>query len=106
VSIDIGQSGLDRSLEALDTARRVAVVMPYHVVGSRILPGTELILTVPSRLVSPFADSSRVRVLQAPRELGAVQFHAVRHPRVNEDPSHLWLGGIVRDVAAGTPPKK
>jgi hypothetical protein len=56
VSIDIGQSGLDRSLEALDTARRIAVVMPYYVVGSRILPGTELILTVPSRLVSQFAD--------------------------------------------------
>jgi len=61
---------------------------------------------VPARLVSQFADSSRVRVLEAPRELGAVQFHDVWHPRVNEDPSHLWLRGIVLDVAAGTPPKK
>jgi DNA-binding transcriptional LysR family regulator len=106
VSIDIGQPGLDRSLEALDTARRVAVVMPYHVVSPSILPGTELILTVPARLVSQFADLSRVRVLDAPRELGAVQFHAVWHPRVDEDPSHVWLRGIVRGVAAGTPPKK
>lgn len=106
VSIDIGQPGLDRSLEALDTARRVAVVMPYHVVGSSILPGTDLILTVPARLVSQFADSSRVRVFDAPRELGAVQFHAVWHPRVDEDPSHMWLRGIVRTVAAGTPPRK
>jgi len=79
--------------------------MRYHVVGSSILPGTELTLTVPSRLVSQFADSSRVRVLEAPRELGAVQFHAGWHPRVDEDPSHLWLRGIVRGVAAGTPPK-
>ena len=102
------QPGLDRSLEALDTARRVAVVMPYHVVGSHqsILPGTQLILTVPARLVAQFADLSRVRVLDAPRELGAVQFHAVWHPRVDEDPSHMWLRGIVRSVAAGTPPRK
>jgi DNA-binding transcriptional LysR family regulator len=106
VSIDIGQPGLDRSLEALDMARRVAVVMPYHVVGSSILPGTQLILTVPSRLVSQFADSSGVRVLPAPRELGAVQFHAAWHPRVDEDPSHMWLREIVRSVAAGTPPRK
>ena len=106
VSIDIGQPGLDRSLEALDTARRVAVVMPYHVVSSSILPGTELILTVPARLVSQFADSTHVRVLDAPRELGNVEFHAVWHPRVDEDPSHVWLRGIVRSVAAGAPPQK
>ena len=82
------QPGVDRSLEERDAARRVAVVMPYHVLGSSILPGTELILTVPARLVSQFADSSRVCVLGAPRELGDVQFHAVGHPRLDEDPSH------------------
>ena len=79
---------------------------PYHVVSSSILPGTELILTVPARLVSQFADSTHVRVLDAPRELGNMQFHAVWHPRVDEDPSHVWLRGIVRSVAAGAPPQK
>jgi DNA-binding transcriptional LysR family regulator len=106
VSIDIGQPGLDRSLEALDTERRIAVVMPYHVVSSSILPGTELVLTVPARLVSQFADSSLVRILDAPRELGEVQFHAVWHPRVDEDPSHVWLRGIVRTIAAGPPTRR
>jgi DNA-binding transcriptional LysR family regulator len=76
--------------------------MPYHVLGSSILPGTELILTVPARLVSQFADSSRVRVLDAPRELGDVQFHAVWHPRLDEDPSDRWLRQVVNTVA--TPP--
>jgi DNA-binding transcriptional LysR family regulator len=100
LSIDVGQPWVDQALEARDTARRVAVVMPYHVLGSNILPGTDLVLTVPARVVSQFADSGRTRVLDAPRELGVVQFYAVWHPRVDEDPSHSWLRQVVRTVAA------
>ncbi|SPM33545.1 LysR family transcriptional regulator [Mycobacterium rhizamassiliense] len=98
LSIDIGQPGLDGLLEARDIVRRVAVVMPYHVSGPGILPGTDLILTVPSRLVSQL-DSGRTKVLDAPRELGDVAFYAVWHPRVDNDPSHRWLREIVRGAA-------
>lgn len=103
--IDIGQPGVDRAFEARDTARRIAVVMPYHMLGTNILPGTELVLTVPARLVSHFADPSRVRVLEAPRELGDLQFYAVWHPRVDADPSHSWLRQVVHTISsAGAPP--
>jgi DNA-binding transcriptional LysR family regulator len=106
LSIDVGRPWVDLALEARDAARRVAVVMPYHVVGSSILPGTDLVLTVPARLVNQFADSTRVRVLDAPRELGDVQFYAVWHPRVDQDPSHGWLRGIVREVTAQSPRRR
>jgi len=66
----------------------------------------DLVLTVPARLAAEFADSSRTRVLDAPRELGDLHFYAVWHPRVDEDPSHGWLRGIVRTVAAATPPRR
>ena len=62
LSIDIGQAGLVEVLEARDIVRRVAVVMPYHVSGPSILPGTDLILTVPSRLGARL-DSARTRCL-------------------------------------------
>ncbi len=103
LSIDIGQPGVDRALEAHNTARRIAVVMPYHVLGTSILPGTDLVLTVPARLALQFAHPRRTRVLDAPRELGGVQFHAVWHPRLDEDPSQSWLRGIVRTVAGAQP---
>ncbi|OBA61167.1 LysR family transcriptional regulator [Mycobacterium sp. 1100029.7] len=101
LSIDVGQPWVDLALEARGATRRVAVVLPYHVVGSSILPGTELVLTVPARLVSQFADSRRVRILDAPRELGDVRFAAVWHPRLDSDPAQNWLRGIVREVADG-----
>lgn len=106
LNIDLGQPGVDRVLEARDTPRRVAVVMPYHAVATSILPGTELVLTVPARLMSQFGDSSRVRVVDAPRELGDLQFYAVWHPRLDEDPSHSWLRQIVHTVAASTFPRR
>ena len=105
LSIDIGQRGVDLVLEASDTPRRIAVAMPYHVLATTILPGTELVLTVPARLAAEFADPSRTRVLVAPRELGDLHFYAVWHPRVDEDPSHSWLRKVVHTISsAGAPP--
>ncbi len=98
LTIDIGQPGIDRALEAHGTARRIAVSMPYHSLAANILPGTELVLTVPARLVPHFAGPAHTRVLTAPRELGDLQFYAVWHPRLDEDPSHGWLRQIVGTV--------
>jgi DNA-binding transcriptional LysR family regulator len=104
LSIEISRLRVDQALEAHDTARRVAVVMPYLVAGPSILPGTELVLTVPARLASQFADSSRTRVLDAPHELGDLHFYAVWHPRLDDDPSHRWLRHTVGTIAATTTP--
>jgi len=102
---DIGRSGgIDRALETRGTPRRIAVSMPYGTLAARILPGTELVLTFPARLVSHFADPARTRVLDAPRELrelADLQFYSVWHPRLDDDPSHSWLRRIV--AAAATP---
>jgi DNA-binding transcriptional LysR family regulator len=105
LNIDIGQRGVDLILEARDIPRRIAVAMPYHVLGTSILPGTQLVLTVPARLAAEFADPHRTRVLDAPRELGDLHFYAVWHPRVDEDPSHSWLRQVVHTISsAGAPP--
>jgi DNA-binding transcriptional LysR family regulator len=106
LNIDIGQRGVDMLLEARSSPRRIAVAMPYHVLGTSILPGTELVLTIPARLASEFADPRRTRILDAPREFGDVHFYAAWHPRLDEDSSHSWLRGIVRTVAAATPPRR
>jgi DNA-binding transcriptional LysR family regulator len=102
VGIDLGQPSLDQALKARDVRRRVAVVVPYHVVGTAVLPGTQLVLTVPARQVEHIAGSAPVRVLRAPRELGDVQFCAVWHPRVDDDPAHRWLRQVVRAAVGST----
>jgi DNA-binding transcriptional LysR family regulator len=104
LNVDLGQPGIDRALEARESARRIAVKMPYHVLAAGILPGTELVLTVPARLVPHFGDAAQIRVLAAPSELGDLQFYAVWHPRLDDDPSHRWLRHTVGTIAATTTP--
>lgn len=100
LTIEIEQPWIERALEARDTSRRIAVSMPFTMPGPSILPGTELVLTIPGRLVTRFADDARTCVLAAPREIGKLQFYAAWHPRLDNDPSHSWLRRIVSTVAA------
>jgi DNA-binding transcriptional LysR family regulator len=106
LSIDIGQPGIDRALEARGTSRRIAVSMPYNVLAASVLRGTELVLTIPARLIPHFTDPTHTRVLAAPRELGELQFYAVWHPRLDGEPSHRWLREVVADTATATTPRR
>lgn len=103
LTIDIGQPWIDRALEALGVTRRVAVSVPYFALAPSILAGTDLLLTVPERVARKNADPAQTRILAAPRELIALQFYAVWHPRFDQDPSHSWLRGVVRSASESAP---
>lgn len=103
LTIDIGQPWIDRALEPLGVTRRVAVSMPYFALAPSILPGTDLLLTVPERVARRNADPAQTRILAAPRELSQLEFYAVWHPRFDQDPSHSWLRGVVRRASESTP---
>ena len=104
VAVDLTQAAIDQALDAHSTSRRVAVSMPYHMLAADILPGTELVLTVQARLAHHFADPTTTCVLDAPRELGNLEFYAVWHPRLDHDPSHNWLRQTVATVAEAMSP--
>ena len=69
LAIDIAdgrQPAIDHALAARGTPRDVALIMPFHAVAPRTLPGTELVLTFPERLAGHFVDTSKTRILEAP----------------------------------------
>ena len=102
LAIDIGRAGIDRALETLGVTRRVAVSMPYFALAPSILPGTDLVLTVPARVAHQNADPTQTRILAAPRELIELEFYAVWHPRFDQDPSHSWLRTMVSAASEST----
>lgn len=102
LTVDIGQPWIDRALEPLGIARRVAVSMPYFALAPSILPGTDLLLTVPERVARKNADPARTSILAAPRELTDLEFYAVWHPRFDQDPAHSWLREMVRTASEST----
>jgi DNA-binding transcriptional LysR family regulator len=71
-----------------------------HATGPLALTGTDLVLTMPSRLVGIYAGTGAVRVLDAPPEIDTMSYSMTWHPRLDFDPVHRWLRNTVREVVA------
>ncbi|MGD9622681.1 MAG: LysR family transcriptional regulator [Mycolicibacterium sp.] len=96
----LGGQVLDKRLAGREIARKIAVTMPYHVLAANVLPGTQLVLTVPERFVRYLGDPAPIRVVPAPPELGELHYYLVWHRRVDDDPSQQWLRNLVQSAAA------
>ncbi|MGI5150963.1 LysR family transcriptional regulator [Plantactinospora sp. CA-294935] len=92
------QPAIDRVLAAHGTPRRAGMTLPVHAAGPLVLPGTDLILTMPSRLVGIYAETSAIRILDAPPEIDTMLYYMTWHPRLDFDPVHRWLRTTIREV--------
>jgi DNA-binding transcriptional LysR family regulator len=102
------KDGLQPSVDAVLTARgmkrRAGLTMPYHVIAPAALFGTELVLSIPRRMLADCANrhGSRLHVIDLPAEISALPYHMCWHPRVEHDQAHQWLREQVRETIAGT----
>jgi DNA-binding transcriptional LysR family regulator len=104
VAIDVTagtQPAIDRVLAGRGTPRDVASIVPFHAVAPLTLPGTELVVTIPEKLVPSIAGRDRLRVLTAPPEIETLSYRMAWHPRVDSDPAHRWLRTVIRAAATG-----
>jgi DNA-binding transcriptional LysR family regulator len=60
---------------------------------------SDMILTIPSRMVHTLEKSAGVRVVKAPRELVGFKYEMSWHARLTADPAHEWFRDQVRAVA-------
>jgi DNA-binding transcriptional LysR family regulator len=100
IRIDLGSAGQQYIERSLDRPRKVVVSTPFHALAPDMLPGTDLVLTFPRRLLRHFANASPVSIVDAPPELPGLPFYSVWHPRLDGDPSHRWLRDITYTAAA------
>lgn len=97
--VDGRQPAIDRVLAAHGTPRRAGLTLPVHAAGPLALAGTDLILTMPSRLVGIYAHTSATRILKAPPEIDTMSYYMTWHPRLDFDPVHRWLRETIQQVA-------
>ena len=101
VSVDLAdgrQPSIDDRLAAAGHRRDVAVSVPYHSVAVDVVDGTDLIATVPHSFTAG-VDAAKYHVLRAPREIEAVDWMMIWHPRTEHDHTHRWLRSLVREAA-------
>jgi len=89
---------VDDALARLGHQRRIAVVLQSFVAAMIIVASSDLVLTLPQRLVQRLQGQLVLRVLAPPIDLDSFELHLVWHERDHYDPAHRWLRGLVVSV--------
>lgn len=100
---DERQTAIEGRLEGLGARRRAGLTVPYHSLAAHSVLGTELILTLPARLLGREYPDTGLRVLPAPEEIRPLHYRMAWHPRLDGDLAQRWLRDTVRAVTVELP---
>lgn len=78
--------------------RRVEVTVGGLMAVPWLLPGTELLATVPSHLGRVACDLFKLQSFPLPLDVPAYAIKTYWHPRSNSDPGHRWFRELVYEV--------
>ena len=90
------QPDIDIPLAALGHRRRPAVTIAYHTAAPLLLPGTQLIATLPARFLGAGTDVSGLCALDAPHEIATMSYRMIWNPAFDNDRRHRWLRTVVQ----------
>jgi DNA-binding transcriptional LysR family regulator len=97
-----GPGSVDHALEALGLARRVAVHVPHFAVAPKVVAGSDLVVTLPERLVRSFGHAlDGLQVSEPPLDLPTSPVSMIWHERSERHPTSDWLRAHVRAAARG-----
>jgi DNA-binding transcriptional LysR family regulator len=96
----VGTSVVDAILAARGLRRRIALVLPNSAGIPFVVAATDLIATLPNRIVKSLAPVPDIRLLTPPLPGVEVSPHMLWHSRADADPSQRWLRAIIREIAA------
>lgn len=98
------QTSVDLPLRELDRPRKAAVTVPYHCAAPPLLPGSDLIATLPARLHPAWDGNVALRAVPAPTEVATMPYQMIWNRAFDNDRRHNWVRGVVRAAAAGVHP--
>ncbi len=94
-----GTSVVDSILEARGLRRRIALVLPSSAGIPSVVVATDLIATLPSRIITRPAANPHLRVVPAPLPPVEVSPHLFWHPRTQHSPLRAWVRGVITELA-------
>jgi len=92
-----GTRFVDEALAKLDLERRIALRAPLLATAG-ILAHSDMVAVVAERSAHVFAAGAPLRVLPLPVPSPSLTVAMLWHRRVEDDPAHRWLRGLVRQV--------
>ena len=94
-----GQSPIDATLAELGKKRHIAMVTPGFVANLAAVRGTDLVISLPSRLATKAVQAGLVR-FELPLAVPEYPYFMSWHRRTDNDPAIAWLRSVVIDAVA------
>ena len=86
---------VDDALAARGLRRRIVVRTPSFVAAPLVVSRTDLVMTGPSRVLTPLAASFGLRLFAPPLTVPGFRIDQAWHPRFDADVEHRWLRGAL-----------
>jgi DNA-binding transcriptional LysR family regulator len=92
-------SPIDGRLKALGLKRRIAASVPEYAIAPHVLAGTDLVFTTGAPFAEQMTWGQPFRVMEAPAELGRMEFYLLWHDCKHHSPAHVWLRRLLKQIA-------
>ena len=96
------KGAIDESLEELGLKRKVVAIVEGFSAALALARGSDLIATVPERHTGSLCE--RMHTFPLPFTTKEVTVALLWHPRMDADPAHRWLRGIVLEICGAAAP--
>jgi DNA-binding transcriptional LysR family regulator len=93
-----GPGVIDTILSQKGLTRKLAVLAPHFASVPFIVSESDLIATVPKRLAMKLRGTLKLQLLPLPIALPALRLSMLWHERMDADPAHAWLRGLVAET--------
>lgn len=101
---ECSQGPLERMLAPLSLSLKVAVRIPHYLAVPMILERSDLVVIMPARPASIFAQAYGFRIVPLAFKLPSFEVCQYWHHRFNRDPGLNWLIGVMHKLFADSAP--
>jgi DNA-binding transcriptional LysR family regulator len=96
----LSMSPIDGRLLELGLRRRIAAAVPEYAIVPHVLAGSDLLFTTGAPFAEQIARGMPFRLLDAPPELGRMEFYLLWHDCKHHSAAHIWLRQLLKGIAA------
>lgn len=100
ISPGLTDAEIDRMLLPHGRSRMIAVRVPHFLAAPALVPDTELVVTVPSRVMRAIPQQLQVKKAELLLEGKKISVRQYWHERSHHDAAHKWLRGIIAELFA------
>lgn len=86
---------LDQHLLQQNIVRQTHLIVPEFLALPFLIPGSELVVTMPGRVAKKFAKIIPLRVMPLPVKIDPYDILLFWHERVHKDPANQWLRSVL-----------